>query len=233
MLCVVIYMDIEWRQQYEYTDYWVSNNGQVMSRKFGKERVLKAGLNRCGYLTVAICQNGTQTTKTVHSLVAHCFLGPRPSPEMVIDHIDRVKTNNHVSNLRYVSIRDNRRNSGDYKENILETRGNTFLVRCSENGKSKSRMFKTREEAEYCVHRLDIDKSYIDEFKPNRNPIGFGNIVERGGSFRGQIMFNKKVFVKSFPTHREAHEYINSVRVEHGLELVSYEDRLNAKHLSQ
>lgn len=46
----------------------------------------------------------------VHELVAEAFIGPRPSG-MVVDHIDRNPRNNAPSNLRYVSVADNTRNS--------------------------------------------------------------------------------------------------------------------------
>ena len=42
----------------------------------------------------------------IHFLVSHAFLGPRPKG-YVIDHIDTDKQNNSISNLEYVTMRDN------------------------------------------------------------------------------------------------------------------------------
>ncbi|ORX43721.1 hypothetical protein DM01DRAFT_1197639 [Hesseltinella vesiculosa] len=42
------------------------------------------------------------TTATVHSLVIHAFVRPRPDG-MVIDHINAIKTDNRVANLRYLT----------------------------------------------------------------------------------------------------------------------------------
>ena len=39
----------------------------------------------------------------VHRLVAVAFLGAPASPDLVVDHKDGIKTNNHWSNLEYVS----------------------------------------------------------------------------------------------------------------------------------
>lgn len=52
----------------------------------------------------------------VHKLVAECFIGPRPNG-FVIDHIDRNKLNNSVSNLRYVSVSTNTANTPVRKSN--------------------------------------------------------------------------------------------------------------------
>jgi len=40
---------------------------------------------------------------SVHRVVAAVFLGAPASSELVVDHLDGVKTNNHWSNLEYVT----------------------------------------------------------------------------------------------------------------------------------
>lgn len=45
---------------------------------------------------------------TIHSLIAEAFLGPRPEG-YDIDHIDGDKSNNHPSNLEYVTHKENMR----------------------------------------------------------------------------------------------------------------------------
>jgi hypothetical protein len=42
-----------------------------------------------------------------HVLVAKCFIGKKPKGDVVIDHIDGNKTNNRVSNLRYITRLEN------------------------------------------------------------------------------------------------------------------------------
>lgn len=60
--------------------------------------------NNSGYLIM----NVEGKTRTVHSLVAEAFLGPRPEG-YDIDHIDGNKTNNTAENLRYVTHTENMR----------------------------------------------------------------------------------------------------------------------------
>jgi len=108
----------EWRAVVGYDGmYEVSNYGRVKSLdrtitdSRGMVRRLKGrtmvGGTTLGYPTVNIREGNN---KMVHRLVAESFIGPRPIREgvkYVVDHIDEVKTNNHVSNLRYVTFREN------------------------------------------------------------------------------------------------------------------------------
>ena len=49
---------------------------------------------------------GCNTHKYVHRIVAEAFI-PNPNNLPTIDHIDGDKTNNHVSNLEWVTHREN------------------------------------------------------------------------------------------------------------------------------
>lgn len=82
----------------------VSEDGKVI-RDVERDYVYKQDCNSDGYLTVRVRHVRT----TVHRLVALAFLGERPEG-MVIDHIDRDKMNNHISNLRYCTQSENNKN---------------------------------------------------------------------------------------------------------------------------
>lgn len=93
--------------------YVVSNLGKVKSlaRKdtIGrpiKEKLLKPGKNSRGYMCVVLRRRGASHTKTVHTLVATAFLGPRPEGFQV-NHIDEDKRNNRLDNLEYVTPKEN------------------------------------------------------------------------------------------------------------------------------
>ena len=88
--------------------YQVSNLGNVKSLKYGKEKILKAGLNGRGYYNVVLCSEGVCKTKQVHQLVSIAFLNHTPNGfKTVVDHINHIKTDNRVENLRLVSARAN------------------------------------------------------------------------------------------------------------------------------
>jgi hypothetical protein len=63
-----------------------------------------------GYLYVCIRGDGTKRTKTVHGLVAETFLGSRPITKQV-NHKDCDKQNNCVSNLEYITAKENTRHA--------------------------------------------------------------------------------------------------------------------------
>ena len=66
-------------------------------------RILKPQRNGRGYYKV---QLGRGRVRTVHSLVAEAFLGPRPEG-LDVNHIDNNGYNNCASNLEYVTRREN------------------------------------------------------------------------------------------------------------------------------
>lgn len=102
----------EWREIPD-TDYRVSNEGRVASRKYGDWRVLKPGMNSAGYLLAVLCVNGTRRNRHVHTLVAEAFLGPRPTPGHEVNHIDGIRVNNLVENLEWVTGSENQRHRID------------------------------------------------------------------------------------------------------------------------
>lgn len=84
--------------------YAVSDHGRVMSMNFaqsGLPGIMRQAI-RMGYPSVMMGRKQF----TVHSLVAEAFLGPRPD-RFVVNHRDGDKTNNHFSNLEYVSQSEN------------------------------------------------------------------------------------------------------------------------------
>lgn len=99
--------------------YQVSDHGRVRSL----ERVVKTSDGRVrrmkgkflsifqngrGYSQVTLCLRGKTSSKHVHKLAAEAFLGHSScGMKEVVDHIDHDKTNNHLSNLRLVTQREN------------------------------------------------------------------------------------------------------------------------------
>lgn len=77
-------------------------------------RELKLRKDKDGYLRFNTTIDGKHQTILVHRLVASTFLGERPDG-LVVDHIDRDKSNNRVDNLRYVNGAENVRNAARHK----------------------------------------------------------------------------------------------------------------------
>ena len=89
-----------------FPDYLITSQGRVFSLKYGKLKELKPRINRDGYLDVPLYKNGKQYRKFIHQLVAQAFISnPYNKPE--VNHIDEDKTNNHVSNLEWMTHMEN------------------------------------------------------------------------------------------------------------------------------
>jgi hypothetical protein len=106
---------LEWRSIPSHPDYQASNYGRVKSFKNDKinGRILKASPNSHGYLQVIVYTNGKRTHKKVHQLIAECFLAyPEGAKigEYSVDHINRNKFNNCLSNLRYATNSEQAKN---------------------------------------------------------------------------------------------------------------------------
>ena len=100
----------EWRQYKQYP-YWVNNGGRVKRvNPNGKERILKpTEVKGRGYLRIDIVRKPKRIQGLVHVMVAECFIdNPENKPQ--VDHINQIKSDNCVSNLRWVTNAENQRN---------------------------------------------------------------------------------------------------------------------------
>lgn len=93
-------------------DIIVSDCGTVKSLKTGKE--FKQSINEFGYKNVSVPtgEKGKTYKRKVHRLVAQTFI-PNPENKREVNHIDGNKLNNHVSNLEWVTSKENKTHAWD------------------------------------------------------------------------------------------------------------------------
>lgn len=101
--------------------YQVSSYGRVRSMDrlvtraegckpyFRKGVIMKAKVAQTGYPMVCLCLNGQVKSFCVHRLVALTFID-NPNNYPCIDHINTIKTDNRVSNLRWCTQKMNSNN---------------------------------------------------------------------------------------------------------------------------
>ena len=86
------------------TDYLITEEGDVYSRKFGKLKKMKQRTER--YKAINLWNNGKEKAHYVHRLVAETYI-PNPDNLPEVNHKDEDKTNNNVANLEWSTHADN------------------------------------------------------------------------------------------------------------------------------
>jgi hypothetical protein len=154
-----------WRTVNFNNNYEVSNIGNLRRKKAdGDYFVLKGSIQKTsGYKYANITNPLTKKRKLcyIHNLVLTAFVGERPeeteeSGRYVCDHINRCKTDNTVSNLRWVTELVNLRNTANYNTEIATT----------DKKERKRALYQWR-------------KKHPDRVKKRRK-MGTGNIVKIG-----------------------------------------------------
>ena len=118
----------EWRDVVGYEGlYQVSDQGRVKSlertfidkigrERYVKERILKPGTDRGGYLRVGLCDGEKRKTFKVHRLVCQAF-HENPEGKPQVNHVNEDKADNRACNLEWATARENS-NFGTRNERI-------------------------------------------------------------------------------------------------------------------
>lgn len=106
--------------------YQVSNLGRVKSLNYNKtrkEKILSCG-DKNGYLFVVLCKNGKHKQFQVHRLVAQEFV-PNPENKPYVDHINTIKNDNRVENIRWCTHKENCNNEISRENQSRSHKGKT------------------------------------------------------------------------------------------------------------
>ena len=131
-----------------YPGYAVNILGEV--KNVTTEKILKPFIND-GYLRVHLYTNNKKTNHKIHRLIAIHFI-PNPENKPCIDHINRIRTDNRIENLRWATYCENNQNASLRKDNKLKEQyihinQNLYRFQKVINGVTYKKYFKTLEEA--------------------------------------------------------------------------------------
>jgi hypothetical protein len=169
----------EWVECKSLPGYFVNRQGEIKGKT---GCICKTSLSNGGY--AILCRQ--RKAFKIHKLVAEVFIeNPNNYPE--IDHINRIRTDNRVENLRWVTREQNQQNKNIYKTNKSGISGicqikkgyykDQYLVQKQKNNKRVQKYFKTLEEAEQYVHTFC--SRHIDEQSQTNNVKGNGRKQQR------------------------------------------------------
>jgi hypothetical protein len=159
-----------------FRSYWKKGFKNLKKKLIKTPKYLKIHKSiTTGYYMIGLSNDDGQKPTNVHHLLAVAFI-PNPENLPCVDHIDRDRTNNALSNLRWASYQQNNTNVVRKKKNSSGIRG----VGITEDGRQKKYYahakigeekvklyFYTLEEAEAC--RDEMVKQHYDQEFYNKN----------------------------------------------------------------
>ena len=102
-----------------YENYVIFDDGVVINTETGNE--LKPWLDKSiGYYKVGLYKNKKEHNFYLHRLLALAYI-PNPDNKDVIDHINRIRNDNRIENLRWVTTLENMQNKSEYNNNTSGT----------------------------------------------------------------------------------------------------------------
>ena len=144
----------------DYQNYLIYNDGKVQNKK--TKRYLKPRTNNHGYLYVNLYKDKKRKTHKIHRLVGLHYIA-NPENKRSIDHINRIRTDNRVENLRWATDSENCQNTIVSKNNKLgiknicyQKRDNVYKYEKVINKVKHYKYFKTLKEAEEYKKLYDI-----------------------------------------------------------------------------
>lgn len=144
----------EWKKINSFDGYYISNHGRVYSKKRNGTGggIRKLNKSDKGYLQVSLKnKNNMLINKRINILVAEAFI-PNPENKPQVNHIDEDKTNNRVSNLEWVTAKENA-NHGTRNKKISKSK--SFKIKCSNGIVYNS--------CKDCATMLGLNRSAISE----------------------------------------------------------------------
>lgn len=109
---------MKWKIIKDNPNYSVSDTGLIKRNSTNKQ--LKPWISSRGYLYVSLSRNGKVKKFSIHRLVANAFL-PKNSKNMEVNHLDENKQNNSVSNLEWITHKQNL-NYGTHNSRMVKTK---------------------------------------------------------------------------------------------------------------
>ena len=117
--------------------YLISDKGEVYNKKTGK--LIKPTKTHNGYFRYSLHYYGVKCQIPAHRLVALAFI-PNPNGKPCVDHINTIRTDNRVENLRWVTHSENLRNPLSFPK--IQERGRMMIKEVRGDVSKKTAVYK-------------------------------------------------------------------------------------------
>lgn len=148
----------------EYPMYSVSTEGRIM--KNATHKIMKPSKMPKGYMQIGLFTNdGRRKKELVHRLVAITFI-PNDEKLPEVNHIDRNRDNNSVSNLEWVTHKDNVAKSFTPRRIRVMNLKSGIVTEFASIREACTRLSLTESNVSACLHndRQRTHKGYVFEF---------------------------------------------------------------------
>lgn len=139
----------KWIMIKQNNNYEISDYGNIRNKK--TKRLLKPAISNKGYYLVSLSNKGKTHTYTIHKLVMEHFNRCAFDYE-VINHIDHNKLNNNISNLEYIT----------QKENIIDAWNNGLCENV--RNKAKINILKASESEKIKINQYNLQGKFIRQW---------------------------------------------------------------------
>lgn len=142
-----------------FEDYIITKAGELFSIKYGRLQKVATYYIKKGYEMVKLCKDNETYAKLVHRLVAEAYI-PNPDNKEEVDHKDTDVKNNHYTNLRWVTRKENMSYCFEGKTPVRN------FVKCKLlNEKDKEFLMEFNSKKECCEYAKTLGCSYSSLMK--------------------------------------------------------------------
>ena len=149
-----------------YENYVIFEDGDVINVNTGKIKI--PTIEKYGYKIILLHNNGKVKQFKIHRLLGIAYI-PNPENKKCIDHINRIRTDNRLENLRWATPLENCQNQSIYKNNTSGIKNirfrednNTWIFKKMINSITISKTFKKKEEAIEYKNKFYLENNIVE-----------------------------------------------------------------------
>src|SRR6202522_3121523 len=201
---------MNWKIIPDYPNYKIYTDGTIYNIKTNKE--FKGSISSSGYKLVTLSDGLISKKKLIHYLLAKCFI-ENPDNKPIVDHIDRNKLNNDLSNLRWSTPSQNNSNkkkrdnmTSKYKGVLLTKNGAWWSSFRFNNKKYYLGTYDTEIQAAKAYDKkakeLNPEFAWTNFIDDVENPDLIENIAPTSKNKRQKIVDDTFAIISGYPNYK-------------------------------